>query len=149
MVNVFLDAISYMHLLSQLTSNFNERRYYFGRTAGRMKSRRRILTIGQKSIKLIRQQDVYRLATIIFCTFEKKWHDSRLSCRFIVGGGSIEEQLVNTWGLNYLHTFTVVLSSQWHKPLACTFHAGPPWTNGVRSCSQTCLNNGGPQWQWG
>ena len=54
-----------MHLLSQLTSKFHERKYYIwqnSRLGDRWwNSMQRILKICQKSTKLIRQQDVHTL----------------------------------------------------------------------------------------
>ena len=91
-------------------------------------SMQRILKMCQKSIKLIPQQGVWN--TVCFHAFSERWYDSRLfSCRFIVGGDSLEGQLVNSWAPEieffFTHVFTRVLSSQQRKPLTRAFRIHP------------------------
>ena len=72
---------------------------------------------------------------VYYTAFSERWFDSELfSCRFIVGGESLEGQLVNSREPKvaiylYTHVFMRVLSSQASqrcKPLIRAFHASPP-----------------------
>ena len=90
----------YMHLLSQLTSNLHERRYYDlqnSRWGDRWwNSMQRILKICQKTIKLIWLQ--ISQYTVHFHAFSESWYDSRLfSFCFTVGNDLLEGQQVNSW----------------------------------------------------
>ena len=74
----------YMHLLSTLTSNSTKEGAMFGTIAGGRNSMQRILEICQKSEKSIKIR--------IYTLFQK---DGSTPARFIVGGESLEGQLVN------------------------------------------------------
>ena len=135
----------YMHLLSQLTSNFHERRYY-----GWQNSRwgDRWWNSAENTENMSEKHQAYT-TTIIHrtfpCVFRKlvwlkavqlpldRW---RQLTRRTTG------ELLSAWNSDlFMHIFTRVLSLQRRKPLTRAFHADPPWTN-LHSCNQTRLHNG-------
>ena len=67
---------------------------------------------------------------IYFHAFSERWFDfSLFSCRFVVSGESLEEQLVNLRAPEiaiYAHIYAHVLSSPRREALIRAFRAGPP-----------------------
>ena len=130
------------HFLRQLTSNFHGRRYCIQYTVGRTTGGWQMVKqyaenknnyVRKPSRLYRRQQNVYRLYHAVgFHAFsERQWYDSRLfSYRFIVGGDSLQGQLVSPRAHEELRITQPV------KPLTATraFRAGPLSTNS-HSCN--------------
>ena len=96
---------TYIHFLSQLTSNSHERRYSRWGTDGDV---------------LLARNMIYKYYhtdnTVRFHVLSKQWYDSKLfSCHLIVGGDSLEGELVNSQAPKiaiYLHMYGSEASGQ-------------------------------------